>query len=602
MANTSINLASLDFETIKTNLTNHLTSQPIFKDYDFEGSNIAVLIDILAYNTALQSYYVNMLASESFLDSAQLRSSVLSHAKELNYKPRSARSAKATIQISVEQNNNNTLTIPKGTSFTSTYNFQTYSFTTNEVKVFYTDLDPTSGTYKFNTGDIDIYEGFYVTETFVMDYSNDSQRFILSNDMIDTDSMVVSVIEDNGSTILSYSQYDSLLGLTNETRAFFLQTADQDKYEVLFGDDIIGRKPADTSTITVQYRISSGSVVNGASLFACDSDLTSDNSGRVTILTTVKALGGDEPESISSIKFNAPRHYQTQERAITTSDYKNLMRSEFPEIEAISVYGGDEVNPPQYGKVFLSVSVSGLDSVPESKKDEYYQFIKPKMSNPLQPVFVDPSYVYARVDSTVKYNINITTLKQDEIRLLVSNAITQFNDDNLNDFNSTLYGSKFIATIDNSHTSIVSNNTEVFIFKKFIPQIGQSQNVEINFGITLKNDIPHLATSHIQNELRTIFSSTFTFNGDTVIIEDDGTGGLRIMRPSDAGYIFVKNIGTVDYMAGKVQITNLVVNSFEGFDIRIYARTSDMDITSSFNDILKIDPSELHIDVEVVRN
>jgi hypothetical protein len=602
MANTSINLASLDFETIKTNLTNHLTSQPIFKDYDFEGSNIAVLIDILAYNTALQSYYVNMLASESFLDSAQLRSSVLSHAKELNYKPRSARSAKATIQISVEQNNNNTLTIPKGTSFTSTYNFQTYSFTTNEVKVFYTDLDPTSGTYKFNTGDIDIYEGFYVTETFVMDYSNDSQRFILSNDMIDTDSMVVSVIEDNGSTILSYSQYDSLLGLTNETRAFFLQTADQDKYEVLFGDDIIGRKPADTSTITVQYRISSGSIVNGASLFSCDSDLTSDNSGRVTILTTVKALGGDEPESISSIKFNAPRHYQTQERAITTSDYKNLMRSEFPEIEAISVYGGDEVNPPQYGKVFLSVSVSGLDSVPESKKDEYYQFIKPKMSNPLQPVFVDPSYVYARVDSTVKYNINITTLKQDEIRLLVSNAITQFNDDNLNDFNSTLYGSKFIATIDNSHTSIVSNNTEVFIFKKFIPQIGQSQNVEINFGITLKNDIPHLATSHIQNELRTIFSSTFTFNGDTVIIEDDGTGGLRIMRPSDAGYIFVKNIGTVDYMAGKVQITNLVVNSFEGFDIRIYARTSDMDITSSFNDILKIDPSELHIDVEVVRN
>jgi hypothetical protein len=178
----------------------------------------------------------------------------------------------------------------------------------------------------------------------------------------------------------------------------------------------------------------------------------------------------------------------------------------------------------------------------------------------------------------------------------------EFNDDNLNDFNSTLYGSKFIATIDNSHTSIVSNNTEVFIFKKFIPQIGQSQNVEINFGITLKNDIPHLATSHIQNELRTIFSSTFTFNGDTVIIEDDGTGGLRIMRPSDAGYIFVKNIGTVDYMAGKVQITNLVVNSFEGFDIRIYARTSDMDITSSFNDILKIDPSELHIDVEVVRN
>jgi hypothetical protein len=255
MANNSINLATLDFDTIKANLRAHLKSQPIFKDINFEGSNISVLIDILAYNTSMQSFYVNMLASESFLDSAQLRSSVLSHAKELNYKPRSARSAKATIRLNVEQNNNNSLILPKGTSFTATYNFQTYTFTTNEIRSFYADIDPSTGTYKFDTGDIDIYEGFYVTETFVMDYSNENLRFVLSNDMIDTSSMVVSVVE--GSSILSYSLSDSLLGLTNESRSYFLQTAEQDKYEILFGDDIIGRRPADGATIAIQYRISS---------------------------------------------------------------------------------------------------------------------------------------------------------------------------------------------------------------------------------------------------------------------------------------------------------------------------------------------------------
>jgi hypothetical protein len=395
MANNSINIATLDFDTIKANLKSHLKSQAIFKDFDFEGSNIAVLIELLAYNTALQSFYLNMLASESFLDSAQLRSSVISHAKELNYRPRSARSAKGTIKLNVEQNNSSTLTIPKGTTFTATYNFQTYTFSTNEVKVYFTALDPTTGTYKFETGDIDIYEGFFVTETFVMDYSNESLRFVLSNPMIDTNSLVVTSIEDGGSTLINYTLADSLLGLDDQSRNYFLQAAELEKYELIFGDDIIGRRPADGATIAVQYRISSGAIPNGATLFAPDIDLTSDNSGRVTVTTITKAIGGDEPESVSSIKFNAPRHFQTQQRAITTNDYETLFKSKFPEIDAISVYGGELVSPPQYGKVFISLSVDGLEIIPTSKKQEYFDFIKPMMANPIQPVFIDPTFVYA---------------------------------------------------------------------------------------------------------------------------------------------------------------------------------------------------------------
>lgn len=601
MANNSITLASLDFDTIKANLKSHLTSQAIFKDFDFDGSNMAVLIDLLAYNTALNSFYMNMLTSESFLDSAQLRSSVVSHAKELNYRPRSARSAMATIQLTVEQNNSNSLTIPKGTSFTATYNFQTYTFTTDEVKVYFTTLNPDTGTYQFTTDNINIYEGFYVTETFAMDYSNESLRFILSNPMIDTSSLVVNSVEDGGSTTLTYTLADSLLGLDSQSRNYFLQACEQDKYELIFGDDTLGRKPADGAIIVVQYRIATGSVPNGASLFAPDLDLTSDNSGRVTVTTITNAVGGDEPETISSIKFNAPRYFQTQERAITTSDYETLLKTQFPEIDAISVYGGDTVTPPQYGKVFIAVNIAGVESLPTSKVDEYYAYIKPKMANPIQPVFVNPTFVYAHIDTTVKYNLNITALKPDEIRLLVSAAIDAYNTEYLNDFAATLYGSRFSTAIDNSHESVVSNETTIHIYKTITPVLGVSQNIDVNFGMALRDDIPELELSHSADEIRAVYSSPFSYSGETVIVEDDGVGNLRLMRPEGTGFTFIKSIGTVDYPSGALQLVNFSADSYEGQNIRIYGATAHSDITSSSNDILQIDLSEVNIQIEDVR-
>lgn len=601
MANNSLNLASLDFDTIKSNLKSHLRSQAIFKDFDFEGSNMAVLLDVLAYNTSLNAFYMNMLTGESFLDSAQLRSSVISHAKELNYRPRSARSAKATIKLDVEQNNNNTLTIPKGTSFTATYNFQTYAFTTDEVKVYFAPLDVTTNTYKFTTDNIDIYEGFYVTETYEMDSSNESLRFMLSNPMTDTGSLIVNSIEDGGSTIVNYTLADSLLGLDNQSHRYFLQATEQDKFELIFGDNIVGRRPKDGAIITVQYRISSGQAPNGASLFAPDIDLTTDNSGRVRVATMTKAVGGDEPETIASIKFNAPRHFQTQERAITNADYKTLLKSAYPEIDAISVYGGDTVSPPQYGRVFIALSISGVETLPTSKRDEYFNFIKPKMANPIQPVFVNPKFLYARVDTRVKYNINITPLKPDEVRLLVAAAITSYNDQYLNDFSATIKGSRFVSAIDQADTSIVSNDTDIYVYKKLTPVLGVSQNIDVIFGVRLRDDIPQLDKIHGIDELRTVFSSPFTYANETVIVEDDGVGNLRLMRPNSSGYMFVKDIGTIDYDRGVAQLVNFSADKYDGQSIRLYASPATSDITSSFNDILKIDPSEVNIQVETVR-
>ena len=601
MANTSINLATLDFENIKANLKNHLRNQDIFKDYDFDGSNMSVLLDILAYNTSLQAFYTNQLAGESFLDSAQLRSSVVSHAKELNYRPRSSRSAKATIRLRVEQNNSDTLTIPKGTSFTTTYNFNTYTFTTNEVKSYYSAFNSATQSYVFETEDIDIYEGFYVSETFVMNYENESLRFVLSNPEIDVSSLVVNSIEDSGSNIVNYTESDTLLGLNNQSRKYFLQAVEQGKYELIFGDDIIGRKPKDRAVISVQYRISSGKNTNGANKFAPDTDLTSDNSGRVQVTTVTKASGGDEPESIASIKFNAPRHFQTQERAITESDYQNLMRAQFPEIDAISVYGGETVNPPQYGKVFISVSIAGVEGVPNSKKNEYKNFLKPKMPNPVQPVFVDPSYVFAKIISKVKYNLNITNLKPDEIRLLVENKISQYNTDNLNDFNSTLYASQLVRSIDDAHESIVSNSTDVYVYKKILPVLGIYQNIDVFYGIELRDDIPEIAFSHDTNELRTVYSSPFTFNDETVILEDDGIGNIRMMRSNNNSLTIIKNVGTVNYATGHIQLNSFGVQKFEGQSIRLYALAKSKDVTSSNSDVFIIEPSETLISAEAVR-
>ena len=601
MANNSITLSTLDFDAIKANLKSHLRSQQIFKDYDFDGSNMSVLLDILAYNTSLNAHYMNMLSSESFLDSAQLRSSVVSHAKELNYRPRSARSAKATVQLTVEQNNNNVLTIPKGTTFTATYNFQTFSFSTDSVKVYFAPFNPTTGTYKFVTDFFDIYEGFYVTETFVMDYANESLRFILSNPLIDTTSLVVNSIEDGGSSIVNYTESSSLLGLDANSTSFFLQATEQDKYEIIFGDDILGRKPKNGAVIQVQYRISTGSIANGASLFTVDGDLTSDNSGRISVLTSTKALGGDSPESIASIKFNAPRHFQTQERAVADSDYEDLFRSGFPEIDAVSVYGGETTIPPAYGKVFIALSLAGIDSIPESKKQEYFNFIKPKMVGPIQPVFVDPTYLYCRVDTNVKYNLNVTTLKPEEIRLLVAAQISSYNTNNMNDFASTLYSSRFTRVIDDAHSSIVSNETETRIYKKIVPVLGITQNIDINYGVGLRTDVPELASQHASTELRTIYSSTFTFNNKTVIIEDDGVGNLRLMTPTGSTYTKVKDIGTVDYRNGKLQLTNLSVDKYDGTSIRLYASAATRDITSARNDIFRIELDEVNINVETVR-
>ncbi|NDB29851.1 hypothetical protein EB151_09925, partial [archaeon] len=329
MANTSIDLVGLDFNSIKTNLKTYLKNNTAFKDVDFEGSNISVLIDLLSYNTYLNSFYTNMVASEMFLDTAALRDSVVSHAKALNYTPRSFVSASANVTISISPTSStNSVVIPKGTSFTSRVGSNTFTFTTNENLVL---SNPNNNVF---TSNLTIYEGSYLTDSFVMNYSNSSQRFVISNPTVDTSSISVTVIEDNGDNSINYSKATSLIGMTSVSNNYFIEAAENQQYEIKFGDNVFGRKPKDGSVIVAEYRTSSGELPNGASTFSNDGNI--DGHSNVSVSTVSNASGGALNEPIESIRYNAPRAFQTQNRAVTASDYETILKSNFSDIQSIS--------------------------------------------------------------------------------------------------------------------------------------------------------------------------------------------------------------------------------------------------------------------------
>jgi len=596
MANSSLNLVGLDFDTLKNDFKNFLRSQDTFKDYDFEGSNISVLMDLLAYNTYKNAFYLNMAVSEAFLDSSQLQASVLSHSKELNYVPRSSRSSRSKIRVDFQASGDTQpYVIEKGSSFTSTLKNDSYTFTIPESIT----VSSANTTFSYETY---IYEGIYLKESFIVDYNQDIQRFIASNINIDTESLTVTVYEDGSDLGESYSLSSTLLDLNSTSKVFFLQASDLGNYEVIFGDGIIGKKPKDRSIIILDYRISKGSVANGSKEFSINSDPTNSELLETPEITVLEeSIGGLEKESLNSIKYYAPRHFQIQERAITPSDYEIILKTKFPEINTISVYGGEEVDPPRFGKVFIAIDVSDVEGIPENRKNEYYAFIKKRSPLSIDPIIIEPIFTYISVASRVRYNVNISKSTPERLKALVTQSITNYNTEYLNDFNATLRYSKFNSTIDNSDTSIVSNLTELQIYKKIKPRIGISQNIIINFNVSLVNDLPELPDQHPSFDRHTISSSLFSYNGIECVIEDNGSGILRIVQPAANLHKKIIDIGTVNYDTGTISLINLNIDSYEGNELKIYAKSKDNDISVGKNTILLIEPSEIKVTIESVR-
>ena len=422
MANNSISLVNLDFKDLRGSLKSYLKNQKQFQDYDFEGSNLSVLLDILSYNTYHNAFYLNQVASEQHLDSAQIRDSVVSHAKDLNYTPRSFSSAVATVDIAITSTdaNKTSITIPKGTKFSGRVDNDTFTFSTDENIV-------VSGLLNFLAEDVKIYEGVFLQEAFTS-----GNPVVLQNESLDTNSLVVTVVEDNGATVLEYTPAKSLFGLDEDSQVFFIQGAFQNRYEIVFGDGVVGRKPKDNSVILVEYRVSNGELPNGARTFKPMAPIDSETN--ITVTTIEPAGAGSVAESTESIKFNAPRHFTTQERGVTAEDYEHLLKENFSEVNTATAFGGEDLTPPVYGKVFVSVDLKDLDNLPKSIEDIFYRFLKARSPVSIDPVFVSPEYIYLKVNSTVKYNVNKTSLNENDLRTLVISSIVQYAQDNLNDF------------------------------------------------------------------------------------------------------------------------------------------------------------------------
>jgi len=589
-ANTSINLVNLDFTSLKESFKTYLKTQNTFKDYDFEGSNINVLLDVLSYNTYMNTFYLNMIGNEMFLDSAQLRESVISRAKELNYTPRSFKSARATVTLTIQTDGSvASVTMPKGTTFNTRVGSNTFTFSTDENKV----ISGANSTFVSN--EIVIYEGQYVNDTFTVNNSDTSQRFMLSNPTIDTDSLTVTVLEDNGAEILSYLRATSLFDKQANSQIFFVQGAENDKYEVLFGDGVLGRKPKDNSIVVCEYRICKGELPNGAFKFTSDGAIQTFSN--VAVTTVSAAAQGAIHESIESVKFNAPRYFTTQERAITAEDYRNLLLLNFPEINAVSVYGGEEAVPPVFGKVFIAVDLKNVDGVPDIRKQQYYNFIKPRSSLSIDPVFIDPDFMNVDIFSTVRYNLNTTALNSESLKELILTAIRGFNGTYLDDFNTTLRYSSLVKTIDATDRSILSNDTIIRPIRVVLPEIGIEKNYDIDFAQELENNFADLKKTHPSSYISTIESTNFVVQNKLVSLKDDGKGNITTITLDGTNNVVVNIVGTVDYETGKIQLQKLNITQYIGSGIKIFARTKRKDISSLLRTILTIKDEDVHINI-----
>jgi len=586
MITKSLNLVDLDFAGQKNDLIEFLKGQTLFKDYDFEGSNLNILVDLLAYNGNKHAFLTNMLLSEAFLDSAQLTSSVFSHSKDLNYLPRSARSSRANITVDfVATGESQPYIIQKGSSFATLIKNTSYVFSIPET----ISVSSPNTQFSFTT---DVYEGIYVKDSYVYNSTDlvPYPTFRLTNKNIDTTSLTVAVYEDNSTIATPFKYASSLLGLTELDKIFFLQASETGYYEIQFGDGIIGYTPKQNSLIVLDYRITSADLANGAKSFNINFDPTGafaelNLSTTPSVLTNESATGGAKAEAIESVRYYAPRHFQTQERCVVPADYITLMKINFPEINAITAYGGEELEPARFGYVVISIDIPGLDTLPISKENDYNKFLLPRMPMSIMPLFIDPERTYVQVNTLVRYNINITTNTPNRIESLVSTAIANYNIVELNDFDVTLRFSQLTSDINEADPSIISNITSIKLYKKLNPNWGVSNNYTIDFKTKI---VPGLS------------STGFTYEYEHVYLQDSGTGDVQVFKYINNQTVIIDTIGTIDYEKGIIIMNDLIFDNYDGNYFKVYVTPADPDVSTMQHTILAIEADEVNMTIQQI--
>lgn len=581
-------VTELDFDQIKTGLKEYLKSQDQFKDYNFEGSNMSVLLDILSYNTFQNNFYNNMAISEMFLDSAQLRESIISHAKELNYLPKSKTSAKAIIDLTLNTfGNPSFVTIPEKTKFNAICGNDIYTFYTDKANTIF----PSNGQYIFRN--LEIYEGEYVTERFSPSLSP-SNRYLITNEDVDLNSIRVRIIEND--FVEEYLYAADLYNLTETSKVFFVQPYVGDRYEIFFGKNVFGVEPPIGSVIEVEYRITAGDVANGITSFEADSNIQGFQS---TNTLKVASSGGSQRETLQSIKYFAPKSIQVQERAITIKDYEILLKKRFPEIKTVAIYGGETLTPPQYGRVIASVALQDFSTISFDSRDRYRRFLKERCSLTIQPIVVPADFAYYNISTKVNYNTNSTGKSKADIQSAVQEAILNYSTENLGDFKRTLRFSKLKTAIDNADENILSNETDVDLILEIRAVPNQPANIILEFEnrLFVQQDVASLSQG-IREVDTAIISSSFTYKNKTAYLRDNGLGSIEIItRFGSTVVVLERNLGTVDYVTGQVRLNNFQVQSYVGRAIKVFAKTLSKDIVSPKERVSLIRQEDIQISV-----
>ena len=588
MASNKLVVSDLDFDNIKSNLKTFLQDQPEFSDYNFEGSGFSVLLDVLAYNTHYLGFNANMLVNEVYLDSADIRKNIVSLAKMLGYTPSSVKAPAANISIVVNNATGSSLTMDKGTTFTSTVDGTTYQFVTNQVST----ITPLDGVYRFT--DIIIYEGTLVTYRYTVDSSDVDQKFIIPSVNADTSTLKVTVQNSSVDTTSSvYSLATGVRSLDNTSKVYFLQETDTGKFEIYFGDGVLGRKLSDGNIVILEYVVTNKEESNGASAFTLSS--TIDGFSDVSITTNSVAQGGSEAESKESIRFNAPLQYTAQDRAVTSTDYETLVRSLYPNALSISAWGGEEDETPVYGVVKISIKAASGSTLTNQTKTEIVNSLRQYNIASVRPVIIDPETISVILNSTVRYDSKLTTKTAATIKSDVISSLTNYNTNILQRFDGIFRYSKVTGLIDDADASIVSNITTVRVRKSFTPSFNTSTRYDIYFRNAFYN--PH--TGHNAAMGGILSSSGFIIDGNTneMFLDDDGSGNIRRYYFDGGVRVYANNTqGTVNYTTGQVTLNSLNITSVS--NIRGSASTViEITVVPNSNDIVPVRNTIVEIDI-----
>jgi len=591
-----LEVTEFDFDDVKDNLKIFLRAQNEFTDYDFEGSGMSALLDVLAYNTHYLGFNANMLANEMFLDSASLRSSIVSHAKTLGYVTTSARAAKATVDVTLNTNEAS-LTMPAGTVFNTTVNDVSYQFST------ITDAT------KSNTGNsipftgTDIYEGSFITTRYTVNSSDIDQRFLLTDNRADTSTLIVKVqTSSSDSTTNTFTEATDITQVTTGSNVYFLQEVEAGLFEVYFGDGVIGTALSDDNIVILTYVVSNKSAANGASVFTNAASIASVTD--VAVATAATATAGSELESLASIKYNAPLDYASQGRCVTAEDYKVYAKKYFTNTQSVQVFGGEAgsfdssigvVSTPEYGKVFISIKSTTGNDLTAAEKTQLITDLAPFTVASITPVIVDVQTTKLILQVSFKFDSSKTTKNSSSLETLVTSTLRSYNNNTLGQFEGMFRYSKLAGLIDDTDTSITGNITNVTLAHNLTPSLSTLKSYTIQFNNKFYN--PHDGHNSVAGGI--ISSTGFKISGDATNImffDDNGSGILRLYYTVAGVRIYQdETMGTVDYTIGKIVIDNINITTISDVDgasssiIRITATPDSNDIVPVRNQILEID-------------